>query len=250
MEQTKHDFPTETIELPSKGLLYPKDNPLSSGVVEIKYMGAKEEDILTNSTYIDKGTVLDKLMQSVIVSPVKYEDILTCDLDAIMVSARILGLGKKYEFIFNGREETVDLTTLENKYLDESKITPGVNEFEFILPNTEIPITYKILTNGDEIKIKEELSGLKKLHKDESFEIRTRMKYLITSVKGDRDNKNIRAFVDKDLLSLDSRELRKHIKKTQPGVNLTFFPEGRDTPSNLPLGIRFFWPEFGDSSES
>ena len=30
-------FPTEVIELPSKGLLYPKTSPLSSGKVEIKY---------------------------------------------------------------------------------------------------------------------------------------------------------------------------------------------------------------------
>ena len=54
----------ETIKLPSKGLVYPIDNPLSSGEVEIKYMTAKEEDILTNTNYIDKGIVLDKLLES------------------------------------------------------------------------------------------------------------------------------------------------------------------------------------------
>ena len=43
MEEFK--FPTETVEIPSKGLVYPKDNPLSSGKVELKYMTAKEEDI-------------------------------------------------------------------------------------------------------------------------------------------------------------------------------------------------------------
>ena len=58
-------FPTEEVELPTKGLLYPKDHPLSSGKVEIKYMTAKEEDILTNTTFIQKGTVLDKLLQAV-----------------------------------------------------------------------------------------------------------------------------------------------------------------------------------------
>ena len=47
-------FPTEEIELPSKGKLYPKDNPLSSGKVEMKYMTAKEEDILTNQSLHSK----------------------------------------------------------------------------------------------------------------------------------------------------------------------------------------------------
>ena len=61
-------MPTEIVELPSKGLLYPESNPLSSGKIEMKYMTAKEEDILTNQTYIKDGTVLDKLLKSLIVS--------------------------------------------------------------------------------------------------------------------------------------------------------------------------------------
>ena len=70
VEKKKYDFPTEVVELPSKGLLYPKDNPLSSGKIEMKYMTAKEEDILTNQNYIKQGIVLDKLMQSLIVSKI------------------------------------------------------------------------------------------------------------------------------------------------------------------------------------
>ena len=72
MEQ-KFDFPTEVVELPSKGLLYPEENPLSSGKIEMKYMTAKEEDILTNQSYIQKGTVLDKLLQALIVSKINYK---------------------------------------------------------------------------------------------------------------------------------------------------------------------------------
>ena len=54
-------FPTEMVDLPSKGLFYPENHPLASGKVEMKYMTAKEEDILTNQNYISKGIVLDKL---------------------------------------------------------------------------------------------------------------------------------------------------------------------------------------------
>ena len=64
-EKTKFQFPTEEVTLPSKGLLYPKDSPLSKGVIEMKYMTAKEEDILTNQNFIKNGTVIDKLLKSI-----------------------------------------------------------------------------------------------------------------------------------------------------------------------------------------
>ena len=76
-------LPTETIELPSKGLLYPSDSPLASGTIEMKYMTAKEEDILTNQSYIQNGTVLDKLLQSLIVTKISYDDLLIGDKNAI-----------------------------------------------------------------------------------------------------------------------------------------------------------------------
>ena len=73
MEQ---QFPTEMVTLPSKGLLYSKESPLSKGEIEMKYMTAREEDILTNQNLIENGTVIDKLLQSLIVTPIKYEDLL------------------------------------------------------------------------------------------------------------------------------------------------------------------------------
>ena len=72
---SEYKFPTETVELPSKGLIYPPDSPLRSGKVEMKYMTAKEEDILTNQAFIEQGVVLDKLIESLIVSKINYNDI-------------------------------------------------------------------------------------------------------------------------------------------------------------------------------
>jgi hypothetical protein len=72
MEESKFKMPTETVDLPSKGLLYPEGSELAKGVIEMKYMTAKEEDILTNQTYIKNGTVLDKLIKSVIVSKINF----------------------------------------------------------------------------------------------------------------------------------------------------------------------------------
>lgn len=238
----ERNAPTEIIELPSKGLLYPEGNPLSEGKIEMKYMTAKEEDILSNQSYIEKGIWLDKLLQSLIVTKINYNDLVIGDKNAIMVAARILGYGKDYTFNFAGEEYTEDLTKIENKPFEHSN--KGVNEFEFTLPSTGTKITYKILTHGDEQKIKKELEGLKKINPDSSADISTRLKFMITSVEDKRDAKTIREFVDFHLLARDARELRKHVNETQPDVDLTFFPSGSPKRYDIPIGIKFFYPDF------
>ena len=130
MEQEKK-FPSEVIDLPSKGLLYSADSPLKSGTIEMKYMTAKEEDILTNQNYIAKGVVIDKLLQSLIVDKnIKYGELLIGDKNALLVAARILGYGKDYDFTYQGEKVTVDLSEVKNKAFDESKLTDGKNEFD------------------------------------------------------------------------------------------------------------------------
>ena len=236
-------LPTEVIELPSKGLLYPEGSELAKGTLEMKYMTAKEEDILTNQSYIQKGTVLDKLMKSLIVSKINYDDLLIGDKNAIMVAARILGYGKDYSFSVLGEDHTVDLSTLENKPLNEELFKDGKNNFEFTLPHSGNKVTFKLLTHKDEQNISRELEGLKKINKDNSPELTTRLKYLITSVEGKTESKDIREFVDNYLLARDSRALREYIKEIQPDVDLTFFPEGGSDRVNIPIGVSFFWPD-------
>jgi hypothetical protein len=236
-------LPTETIELPSKGLLYPEDSELAKGTIEMKYMTAKEEDILTNQSYIRNGTVLDKLMKSLIVSKINYDDLLIGDKNAIMVASRVLGYGNEYTFEYGGEEHTVDLATLDNKPLNEELFTSRTNEFTFTLPKSKNTITFKLLTHKDEQDINRELEGLKKINKDSSPELSTRLKHMITSVEGNRDKKDIREFVDNYLLAQDSRALREYVREIQPDVDLTFFPNGSDNRVSLPIGLKFFWPD-------
>ena len=209
-------FPTEVIELPSKGLVYPKDNPLSSGKVEIKYMTAKEEDILSNQSYIQKGVVLDKLLESVMIDS-SPKDLIVGDKNAILVATRILGYGKDYKITVNSESHVLDLTTLENKEFDGSLIEENKNEFKYKLPNTGTEITFKILDGHDEYKINKELEGLKKVSKNPP-ELSTRLKHMITSVNGDAESKTIRDFVENYLLAMDSRSLRSYIREVQPDL--------------------------------
>ena len=237
-------LPTEVVELPSKGLIYPEDNPLSSGKVEMKYMTAKEEDILSNQSYIEKGIVIDKLLQSLIVSDINYNDLIIGDKNAIMVAARILGYGKNYDFVYDGEEISLDLTTLDNKEIDEKLFSKGVNNFNYTLPTTDTEITFKILTHKDEKNIDREMEGLKKVSRESSSTVSTRLKHIITSVGGDSEPKSVREFVDKYMLAQDSRTLRNHIQTFQPDIDLTFFPSNGEGKKSIPIGLNFFWPDF------
>ena len=237
-------FPTEQVELPSKGLIYPKESPLSSGIVEMKYMTAKEEDILTNQAFIKKGIVLDKLLRSLVVSKdVNIDDLIVGDKNAILIASRLLGYGAEYTFTYGGEQHTVDLNELDNKPLDESNFTQGVNEFEYTLPTSKTKITYKLITGRDEKAIEREIAGLKKINKDASPELTTRLKQAIISVDGDADKKTVREFVDNYLLAKDSRALREHIRLTQPDVDMNIVLDSGEEVT-VPIGLSFFWPDY------
>ena len=97
MKNTQPQFPAEEVTLPSKGLLYPENSSIRSGKIEMKYMTAREEDILTNQNYIKNGVAIDKLLKSLIISPINFDDLLLGDKNAIMIAARILRYGAEYE---------------------------------------------------------------------------------------------------------------------------------------------------------
>ena len=158
--ESKFKLPTETVELPSKGLLYPEGHALSTGTVEMKYMTAKEEDILTNQNYIKNGTVIDKLLQSMIVTEFNYDELLIGDKNAIMIAARILSYGKEYPADLGYGEQIVDLSQFEHKQIEESIYKRGINEFTFTLPTTDNVVTFKLLSHGDEKRIEQEIKGM------------------------------------------------------------------------------------------
>ena len=244
--ESKFKLPTETVELPSKGLLYPEGHALSSGTVEMKYMTAKEEDILTNQNYIKNGTVIDKLLQSMIVTEFNYDELLIGDKNAIMIAARILSYGKEYPADLGYGEQIVDLSQFEHKQIEESIYKRGINEFAFTLPTTDNVVTFKLLSHGDEKRIEQEIKGMQKINKDNITEATTRLKHIITSINGSADKNDIREFVDFGLLARDARALREEYNKTSPDIDLNFTyvdSDGTEREAVLPITITFFWPE-------
>jgi hypothetical protein len=237
----EHNFPTEIVELPSKGLVYPPNHPLRSGKVEMKYMTAKEEDILSNQNYIQKGIVLDKLLESLTLGKIDIKELYPGDKNAIFIAARILGYGKDYEFVYKGKSYDVDLSKIENKNFDESIVDEN-GYGTFLLPTTENTVKFKFLTEKDNIKVDEEIKGLEKINKDNSKTITTKLTHTIVSINGDSDKTNIRTFVENNLMASDSRALRKFINEKSPDVDLTFITESGEEAA-LPIGLTFFWPD-------
>ena len=248
----EYSFPTEMVSLPSKGWFYDSANPLSSGEVEVKYMTAKEEDILTSTNLIKKGIVFDRLLQALIVDKkIKYDDMLIGDKNAIMVAARILGYGKDYVIQYPHpdtdelEEVTVDLTKLKDKKVDFSDYTKGANEFEMTLPASKRVVTYKLLNQKDERIIDAEIKSLKKINSDVDPDITTRLKKAILSVDGDSKKQVINNFVDNEFLSRDAFHFRTEFAKMTPDIDMTadvIFSDGTERSIGVPMTPGFFWP--------
>ena len=250
-----YDFPTEVIELPSKGKIYPESNPLSKGRIEIKYMTAKEEDILASQNLIKKGVVLDKLFESVVVDKdIDINDIIIGDKNAILLATRILGYGSEYQVEindpFSGEQQktTIDLAKIQTKEIDETLLSRD-NLYEYELPKGKKKIKFKLLTHKDEKDITAEVQALQRLSKgksDVTSDVTTRLKYMIQEVDGNGDRGFINNFVTNILLALDTRSLRSFIKNISPDMDMKFdFTSsltGDTETLDIPFGVSFFYP--------
>ena len=246
-ESKQPKFPSEVIDLPTKGTLYPKDSPLSKGKLEIKYMTAKEEDILTSQNLIKKGIVIDALINSLILDKgVKSTDLIIGDKNAVMVAARILAYGAEYEVAITNPEtdekitHTFNLTDCPFKELPED-VDYSQNLFEIMLPISKKTVQLKLLTGKDEQEIDMELKKTQKL--GVSSDVTTRLRHSIISVDGNEDRAMINTFVN-NMLSRDSLALRQYITKIAPDIVLEqdILVEGELVTVDIPLTTEFFWP--------
>lgn len=250
---TTSKYPTTIVNLPSKGLIYAEDNPLSTGEVELKLMTAKEEDILTSEIFIQKGIVFDRLLKSLLITqltPEQFNEMILNDKYALLVSARQSGYGSDYNFSLEcpkcgeKNEVHVDLSKVEYKEFPE-ELYDHKNEFEFTLPQSKRVVKFKLLTHGDEKKIDEELKFLRKKSKMNAAELTTRLKYMILSIDGNTEPQAIKNAIDV-MLARDSMALREYSKEISPDVDMEFLFEcdscGHDEISNIPITVQFFWP--------
>jgi hypothetical protein len=247
-------FPTEIVPLPSKGLVYPKDNPLSVGQVEIRYMTAKDEDILTNQNYLKTGRALDLLYKSIIVGngegqPIDIDDMISGDKSAIMLAARILGYGPDYTITVTPKsgkpfQHVVNLNKLTVKPIDES-LYNHTPEFDYELPISKKVVRFTLTTD----KITKAIQREQKQHEKSgipSRSITTQLKHTVISIDGNDDKEFVHKFITDHLLARDSLALRSYIVDVTPDYDLNIHvdsPEnGFDEEIILPIDVQFFWP--------
>lgn len=255
IQSDEYKFPTETIELPSKGYFYNQEGPLANGTLELKYPTAREEDILTSQNLIKQGLVIDKFLQSILVSKVNYNELLIGDKNAIMVAGRILAYGAEYEFETkcpNCSEKStsvMNLSDIQDKVVPFEDFDKGQQIFTMDLPASKRTIEFQLMTHGLERKVDEDLKIAKKRSKRSGVdpELTTRMKRCITSVDGNDEKQYVNNFIDNEFLSRDAQAFRKHIKGITPDSDMTYnfeCPEcDHEEVSDFPITAGFFWPD-------
>jgi hypothetical protein len=208
-------------------------------------MTAKEEDILTSPNLIEKGIVLDKLLESIIVTEgVKLDDFVVGDKNTLLVSARILGYGKDYPIMIADEEVNVDLTSLKEIWIDEKHLVEKhKNEFKYTTPMGKNKIVFSILDGHME----KQLEDLNKAYEKagQSRELTNRYKLIIKSVDGKTERKDIDDFVDNQFMARDSVAFRDYISEVNPDIDFNTkvkLSDGFEQEVTVPMTVRFFWP--------
>ena len=249
---------TEFVELPSRGMFYPANQPLrGQEVVEIRYMTARDEDILTSPTLLQKGLAVDKFIQNILVDQsIRVDSLLVGDKSAIMVAARITGYGPDYEVNIkcpecgSESEFAFDLSDYEkyfNKF-EQVKEFQDLNNgtFSIVLPQSGNEVVVRLLTSADEKSILNRQKSKKK-NKLADSQTTDLLKMFIVSIDGVSDPVNLDDMI-MNMSARDSRLLRREYTKLVPTVKIVETFDcmfcGTETEMEVPLEARFFWPDF------
>ena len=249
--------PTDFVTLPSKGKGYPANHPLhNQEVVEIKFMTAKEEDILTSRALLKKNLAIERFLQSVIKDKrINPKDMLIGDRNAVIIAARSSGYGELYETSVAcpacGERDTVAFN-LSNPVVHESSI-PDIGEVEetsngtYLLtaPVSKFRIELKLLTGEDETYISQMMASNKK-NKLPETNMSEQYKRMVVSVEGHTDRRAVSHFLT-NAPARDMRFIRTIYRSLSPDVKIAkdFNCQscGHEQELEVPFGADFFWPD-------
>jgi DNA-directed RNA polymerase subunit M/transcription elongation factor TFIIS len=252
--------PTDFVDLPSRGEAYLPNHPLHKQTsVEVRFMTAKEEDILTSQALLEKGLALDRLIQNILVNKlIKVESLLIGDKNAILMNARKNGYGPDYNTTVScprcgaTSDAEYDLNEVENKYLptsaelEENDIeSGGAGTFYVMLPTCKVSVEFRLLTSEDEALILK-LSERRRKKKAVDKLVTDQLKLLVLSANGETDGKILGQFVES--LSLhDTRALREAYEVVAPNIEMKEVfvcgDCGHEDDINFPVTTDFFWPQ-------
>jgi hypothetical protein len=245
--------PSHFVDLPSGGKFYPNGHPLKDkDTIEIRFMTAKEEDILTSRSLLKKGIAIDRMLESVLVDKsITLEDMLIGDKNALIVGARITGYGESYETKVqcpscgaNVRHD-FDLSNVKlNKpdpEIEKQLLETGT--FKVVLPITKLEVEVRLLRGKDE-KVLSKIAEERKAAKQEESSITDQLRLLVVSINGERDRSLVERFVAMCPAG-DAKHLRKVFADNVPNIDLTQKFVCRACESEMemevPFTVDFFW---------
>lgn len=244
-------IPTEFVDLPTKGRFYPEGHPLQNKeMVEIRFMTAKEEDILTSRTLLKNGMAIDRLISSILIDKsIDVKTLYVADKNAIMVSARITGFGSDYTTRMicpactTSLTHTFDLNECRPYYGTEDIELSSAGTFIVKLPRTGVTAEIKLLNADEETRLTK-LAENKVKKKLPETTLTDQLKAIIVSLNDQTGRAVVNKFVD-IMPAQDSRFLRKEYKVAVPGVEMkndfVCSSCGHEQEVEIPLTVDFFW---------
>lgn len=244
--------PTEFVQLPTEGKFYPEGHPLHLvPEVEINYMTAKEEDILTSRALISRGVVIDRLIQSVLVD--KTIDVTTLypgDKTALMIATRATGYGPEYTgqvtcpACSHKHEHVIDLTNLPIKKVPENINLTSAGTFAVKLPVTGFTAELRILSSKEQ-KFLEDSGKTSVKHNLPEANRTNLLKMIVVSINSISDRQELENFIDQ-MPAQDSRTIKKIYDSVNPSLDMEQEVQCPNCQHvvvrEVPLGINFLWP--------
>ncbi len=247
--------PTEFVELPSKGKFYPQEHPLyNKTTIEIKYMTAREEDILASETLIKNGLVIERLMENIIADPnIDPKSLIIGDRNAVLLAARITAYGREFnantrclecghvaeEYAYDLKNHSYKANFSNEDYLREHNIAydPENRNYSVFLPKSEMNVSVKVVAIS-------EAQQFDNINEDSA--VTEFLSVFIEAVEGQYDEELVQSFV-RHMPAADSRFIRNLYTELAPDIDLTqdfICPNcGHQEQKEVPLNAGFFWPE-------
>jgi len=251
-------IPTEYVELPSRGKYYPNDHPLyGQEKIEIRFMTAAHENILTSNSYIEEGVALEKLLTALIVdSRIDSKSILSKDRDAIFLAARRTNIDHEYHrkiFCPACHKMVQSIYDLNQAFIEPepefSKLNIEItdkNTFIFKLPRSGLVVELRLLTGYDEDYIANTTKMRKKNNLPEA-KVTIFLERIILSIDGKTDPNYINLCINERITSFDSKYIRNVYKLVSPSLNTTqkFVCSNckYEQDMEVSFSVDFFWPE-------
>ena len=252
--------PTEFVELPSRGQFYSADHPLhNQETIELRYMTAKDEDILTSQSLLKNGLAIDRLVSNLIVDKnINPDELLIGDKNALLLAARVSGYGSEYTVQVScpscgtSQSHTFDLTAFENKesIQPDENSTSGVavtgnGTFTAVLPRTGFTAEFRLYTAQDE-KNNIQTSAKRAKHNLDNSASTDLLKVIVVSVNGIADRSEVNNFIE-NMPAQDARHVRACVQVVTPNVDMRQPCEcsscGVISDIEVPFTSEFFWPK-------